>query len=391
MAGVNGLDIAIALALLGAFVGGYRRGLLVRAFSIVGLVLGVALVGQNMATLIDAVGPPPQSRRLAYIVGFLCLGAVVGRGLGLLFGRWMHGRVPTRTLRKADRTGGGIVGLLGVVVTVWLVLPLMAQVPGWPSESSRASALAAVVDERLPKAPDIMASVRRLAKGGRFPVVVSAIERSLDSGLVPTEAPLDLTTQSLVEASVVEVSATTCGTLTDGSGFSVGEGRVVTNAHVVTGASSVAVVDNVGVSHSAKVVALDAARDLALLVVDGYSAPSLSFGDPDLGEEVGVFGHPRGGALRVAPAGIREKINAVGRDIYDRKRTIRPVLILAGALQPGDSGAAVVARSGRLVGVAFAVAPDRSNTAYAVPVTELQKFLDEADTSPGSGVPGSCL
>lgn len=386
---MNGLDIAIALAALGAFVGGYRRGLLVRACSIVGLVLGVALVGQNMASIVDALGPPPQSRRLLYIGVILAFGALVGRGAGLAFGRWLRGRVPTHTIRRADRLAGGAIGIVGVIVTTWLVVPVMAHIPGWPSESSRASATARLIDKRLPRPPDLMGSVRRLTKGGRFPVVVSALQRSFDTGAAPQEALLDGTTQQLVKESVIEVTATTCGVVSDGSGFSVGNGSVVTNAHVVTGATSVSIVDNAGVSHPAAVTYLDPAKDLALLQVDGYSAASLSFAAAELGDPVGVFGQSlRGFPI---PAGIREKLDAVGRDIYDRKRTIRPVLVLSGTLEPGDSGAAVVARSGRLVGVAFAVAPDRSGTAYAIPVSELQRFLDEAPTSKGVGVPGRCI
>ena len=84
-------------------------------------------------------------------------------------------------------------------------------------------------------------------------------------------------------------------------------------------------------------------------------------------------------------------LDAVGRDIYDRKRILRPVIVLSAALQPGDSGGAVVARSGRLIGVAFAVAPDRTRTAYAVPVSELKTFLIGAKSSVGSGVPGRCI
>ncbi len=388
---MNGLDIAIAFAAIGAFVGGYRRGLLVRASSLVGLVLGVVLAGQNMQTLLDMAGPPLEDRRLPYIAGFFLLGAVLGRAGGVLFGGWFRGRMPTHTLRQADRFGGGVLGLVGVVFTVWLVVPMMAHIPGWPSESSRASAVGRVLADKVPSGPDLFGSVRRLTKGGQFPVVVNAIKRSLDSGLPPVEAPLDVTTQTLVEASIVEVSASTCGVLSDGSGFSVGDGNVVTNAHVIAGAVAISVVDSKGVVRPARVTVLDPQRDLALLSVQGYTAPALSYGVVDLGEEVGVFGHPVGGALRVAPAGIREMLDSVGRDIYDGKRTRRPVLVLSGRLEPGDSGAAVVARSGRLVGVAFAVAPDRPGTAYALPISELSAFLESAKTPTGKGIPGRCL
>ncbi len=389
--GVNGLDIAIVLAALAAFVGGYRRGLLVRSCSFAGLLLGLVLVGQNMRSMLNAAGPPPESRRPVYIAAAFIVAAVLGRALGALFGRWVRGRLPGQSLRSLDRVGGGALGLIGVAATVWIVVPFMAHIQGWPAQSSRASVIGRNVDQRLPKPPDLLGSVRRLTKGGRYPVVVSALRRSLDGGLPPVEAPLDVTTQSLVEESIVQVTAVACGVASDGSGFSIGNGKIITNAHVVAGSSNISVVDGAGASRPGKIWLLDPAFDLAVVSVEGYDAPGLTFIEADLGEEVGVFGHPGGGAMRVAPAGVREKLDAVGKDIYDEKRVTRSVLVLSGQLLPGDSGSAVVARSGRVVGVAFAVAPDRSKTAYAVPIEDLRSFLDRAKGTLSPGSPGRCI
>ena len=85
---------------------------------------------------------------------------------------------------------------------------------------------------------------------------------------------------------------------------------------------------------------------------------------------------------------MAQRVVAVGRDIYDRRRTSRAVLVLAGKLRPGDSGAAVVSRSGEVVGVAFAIAPDRSSTAYAIRTEELAAFL-AADAADSGGAPAS--
>jgi S1-C subfamily serine protease len=56
----------------------------------------------------------------------------------------------------------------------------------------------------------------------------------------------------------------------------------------------------------------------------------------------------------------------------------REVLILASDLEPGDSGSPLVDAAGRVVGVAFAIAPDRPGVAYAVTTDDLRTVLDRA-------------
>jgi S1-C subfamily serine protease len=89
-----------------------------------------------------------------------------------------------------------------------------------------------------------------------------------------------------------------------------------------------------------------------------------------------VFGHPGGqDPLRIAPARINQRVEAVGRDLYDAHQTRRDVFILASDLRPGDSGAALVNTTGAVMGVAFAIAPDRPGTAYALSSVELRAVL----------------
>ena len=62
--------------------------------------------------------------------------------------------------------------------------------------------------------------------------------------------------------------------------------------------------------------------------------------------------------------------------------TERRVLVLAAELRPGDSGAALVDADGAVVGMAFAIAPDRAGTAYALHTDELRAALDAARSGP---------
>jgi S1-C subfamily serine protease len=91
----------------------------------------------------------------------------------------------------------------------------------------------------------------------------------------------------------------------------------------------------------------------------------------------------------VAPFEIAREIRATGRDIYGESATTRQVLELAAGLAPGDSGAALVDTQGRVVGVAFAIAPDRANVAFALTAGELREALDGAGVDAVST--GACI
>jgi S1-C subfamily serine protease len=92
----------------------------------------------------------------------------------------------------------------------------------------------------------------------------------------------------------------------------------------------------------------------------------------------------------VAPASVFQEVTAQGRDLYDTHSTRRDVFILASDLHPGDSGGALADTSGTVIGVAFAIAPDRPGTAYALASGELTAAL--ATPRSGGAVPtGNCL
>jgi S1-C subfamily serine protease len=162
-------------------------------------------------------------------------------------------------------------------------------------------------------------------------------------------------------------------------------GVVVTNAHVVAGESRTTIYEPSGRRVPATVVHFDPDRDLAVLQADVDAAP-LRIGSAAIDTKGAVLGYPGGGPLTVSPFQVRDKVTAVGRDLYDAHETRRQVLILASNLAPGDSGAALVDAGGVVVGVAFAVAPDRPGTSYALDTSELRAALAaprRANTSTG--------
>jgi S1-C subfamily serine protease len=185
-----------------------------------------------------------------------------------------------------------------------------------------------------------------------------------------------------VVPSTVKVQGIACQRIQEGSGFVVGDGLVVTNAHVVAGEDETVVQRSDGSEVRAQVVAFDPNRDLAVLRADDLDRQALRLGDTDVGGVGAVFGHPGGEALRLAPFQVGEEVTATGTDIYDQNRIEREVLILSAALQPGDSGGALVDAGGAVVGVAFAIAPDRPGVSYALAIEELQAVLAGNLSSP---------
>jgi S1-C subfamily serine protease len=126
-----------------------------------------------------------------------------------------------------------------------------------------------------------------------------------------------------------------------------------------------------------------------VLRVPGLKAAPLPLRDAEVGDVGGVFGHPGGGPLEVSPFQVAEQITAVGQDVYDEARSERKVLVLASDLAPGDSGAALVDPQGQVVGLAFAVAPDKGGVAYALALDEVRAVLD-GDLSSAVAT-GDCL
>jgi S1-C subfamily serine protease len=290
-----------------------------------------------------------------------------------------------------DRVAGAAAAPFVVLLGLWLlVLPALSDVTGAPARLTRHSAVARVVDALLPDPPDASQALRRLAGPAASPQVCGGVLPSLDTGPPPTSTPLTSATVARVSASTVKVEGTACRSVRDGSGFSVARDLVMTNAHVVAGQKETFVVRPDGARLEATTVAFDPDRDLALLSVPGLDQPPLTIATGAVGTTVAVFGHPGGqAALQVSPASIRQQVRAVGRGLYGSAVVRRNVYVLAAELAPGDSGAGLVNEDGEVVGVAFAIAPDRDTTAYALTAEEMRPLLET--TSPLPVDTGPCL
>ena len=385
---MNLLDVVLAAALLSAVVGGWRVGLVARVASWIGALGGFLLALRLLPLALREVGEVSPTGRLFLTLAVLLIGAALGGAIGEAIGSALRRAVPPPA-RVLDRTGGAFVGVAGMLVGLWLFLPIVAQVPGAAAQQARNSAILAKIDELAPEPPDASRAVRSLVGDARFPDVFADLRPAPDIGPPPADVPVDAAIVARAVQSTVNVEADGCGGRHEGSGFAAGENLIATNAHVVAGAERVRVRRPDGRLLTATIVLFDGDRDLALLSVPRLGQAALPIASADEGTPGAVLGYPGGqDQVRVAPAIVRQEAPTIGRDIYNRRRTERQVLYLASSLRPGDSGGALIDREGRVVGVAFAIAPDRPGTAYAVDDTELRAAL-AAPRTPGAG--GPCI
>ena len=373
---MNLLDLTLlAMATLAA-TGGYRLGFLTRTVSWIGMALGLFVAARSLPWLVGQFSGQAPGSLLLFAGVVLLGGSFTGQAIGLLVGNRIRYGLPNRDWVVADHALGAVAGVIGVAAALWLLLPTMGAAPGFFAEQTRDSVLARAIDRTFPRAPDTLVALRRLVGEDQFPQVFAALTPAPDLGPPPTDAGLAAAVIAQVQPSTVKITGVACNRLQEGSGFvTLGQDVVVTNAHVVAGQDDPQVERDDGTVLDATVVVFDSDRDLAVLRVPGLARAPLARANGSEGTAGGVFGHPGGAPLRVAPFVVGDEVRAVGTDIYDSHRTERTVLILSSQLQPGDSGAALVDGSGAVVGVAFAIAPDDRNVAYALDVVELDAVL----------------
>ena len=158
-----------------------------------------------------------------------------------------------------------------------------------------------------------------------------------------------------------------------GSGVIIREdGYIVTNNHVIDGATKIEVTLNNNQTYSATLVGTDPATDIALLKVDAKGLPIIPFGDSDklrLGEWVIAIGSPYDLRSTIT-AGI---VSAKGRSMpnYSGEFKVESFIQTDAAVNPGNSGGALVDKAGNLVGINTAIYSQTGSYAgysFAVPV-----------------------
>ena len=210
----------------------------------------------------------------------------------------------------------------------------------------------------------------------------------------PTSAS-DMTPRQVYARNVASVVLITCqvtsssygqpvtGTST-GSGFILTQdGYIVTNNHVVEGATKVWVTTYDGMEYSARVVGADATNDVGVLKVEAEGLPAVTMGrsgDLVVGDQVVAIGNPLGELTATMTAGY---VSAMDRDVTTDGRTINMIQTDA-AINSGNSGGPLFNMKGEVVGITTAKYSGSSASGatiegigFAIPVDDVMGMVDD--------------
>jgi len=167
-----------------------------------------------------------------------------------------------------------------------------------------------------------------------------------------------------------------------GSGVILSEdGYIVTNNHVVQDASAIEVTLNDNRIYDAKVIGTDVGSDLALIKIDEKGLSFLNYGNSDsvkVGEWVLAVGNPFNLTSTVTAGIISAK--ARNLNILGKNSQIESFLQTDAAVNPGNSGGALVNTDGQLVGVNAAIASNTGSYlgySFAIPVNIVKKVVND--------------
>ena len=161
------------------------------------------------------------------------------------------------------------------------------------------------------------------------------------------------------------------------------DGYIVTNNHVIDGAEKVEVTLNDNRTFNAKIIGSDSTSDLALLKIEADNLSPIIFGDSDaikVGEWVLAVGNPFGFTSTVTAGIVSAKARSISQATHGRSMGIESFIQTDAAVNPGNSGGALVNTNGELVGINTAIYSQTGNYAgysFAIPSVLVKKIIDD--------------
>ncbi len=368
------IDVVLLIMLAGAGVLGWRRG-----FG-VSFVSGCAFLIAGVVTSAIAVAIGRPAPALAFLFGGL-LGLIpVALRLEQVTRIVDHLLGSGRTLRTIDRVLGTLANVFVAACIGWFVAAVASIAPG-DSPALDAMRDSAVFGKLVAIVPPQGTLGTVVLRSGLVPALNGPLVLAEEPNPESASAPAVLQAR----ASVLQVRSAACGNLVTGTGWVVGPGLVMTNAHVVAGSDRSYLAGGPQYAGAASTVtAFDPVNDIAILVVD--DALQASRLPPALpitvqlrhGQDAAVIGFPLGGKQTVEPARVDRITDFEVTPLGGGPRTTASVLAFRAKVQHGNSGGPLLSTDGDVIGLVVATAIGQRNpAAYGAPGKLLERVVAE--------------
>jgi S1-C subfamily serine protease len=208
-----------------------------------------------------------------------------------------------------------------------------------------------------------------------------------------TDASLDVVPASdeQTEGVVTIVSTLYYDEATQAAGTGViltSDGQILTNNHVIDGATSIEVTDeSTGETYSATVVGSDATNDIALLQLDdarGLDASSTDDSAAEVGAEATSIGNAEGTGDLVAAGGVITAVDesiTVGNEYTGAEESLSGLIEINADVVSGDSGGPLINTDGDVIGIVTAASSGSTDiTGFAIPITTALDIVEQIES-----------
>ena len=231
---MNVVDVVVVVVVVLAAIQGLRLGAIVQVLSFGGF-LGGLYLGALLASVTVRWMHSQPGRTAVALVTMLGVAALCGL-TGRVVGSIAFARIHRGILGSVDSVLGVLVAVIASLLVAWLLASTLVNSSSLSLNTAiDQSTILRSLDSVLPAPPSVFSRVQGFLSSEGFPPVFAQLA---PASAGPVSLPGDAQLQEAVEhagASTVKVIGDGCGQIQEGSGFVVGAGLVVTNAHVIAG------------------------------------------------------------------------------------------------------------------------------------------------------------
>jgi S1-C subfamily serine protease len=392
---MNLLDVGILLLLVLLIWLGYTQQPIRQASASIGAIAGLllgSLLYRRLAFLtVNSFGRTIVLGLLIIAAGCFCYDIILS--IGRSIERKTHAKIHRLTLR-ARIISSTIAATTGIVI-IWLTLGIFSTLNSAFAQGQLNGSVIVSFAERHTSLPSVFQNAAALLTPFNAPKTFVGTEPTFDDNVTVSRNFSELDTAvASASKSVFKVSSWGCGATTIGSSFMISDRALVTNAHVIAGATRISVQDKTtGTNYVAQPIWFDPSIDMAVLSVSGaLPQKPLAFHTGTVyGGDIGsVLGYPGGEAFSDSDAIILQSLDAKGYDIYQKNIVTRTIYALRATVVPGNSGGPLIDTSGKVLGLVFGHSTTQNHTGYALTAQQIEPSITAALKQNSVVSSGSC-